>query len=109
MAEATAQPGELDLASTPWAGDDIDNASLVVLEVMKRCGIKTGRLRPVDLRPIVAPLLRELNLRVATPEQIEEERELMVHMAYEDSKHIARVREHLTQLVSGKCIDELPF
>jgi hypothetical protein len=79
----------LDLGALLVLGD---SAALFVFEFLKELRFSTGNLQAADLRPMVVPLLTALNLRVASPERLKEEREMIAQLDYIEARHIAPLR-----------------
>lgn len=77
---------------------DIDDAVLLVMEVLKELGLNTGDLIQADFQPVVRPLLSALNLRVAAPDRLEYEREHVAQFDHIEEQHAARVRHRLRDL-----------
>jgi hypothetical protein len=78
--------------------DDGDSAALLVFEFLNEIGFRTGDLEAADFKQVVTPLLAGLNLRVAHPERLAEERELSVQLEHIEGQHLARLRRRLRQL-----------
>ena len=74
---------------------DVEDAAVLAFELLKELGFSSGSLVPADLQPVVAPLVRGLNLRVATPERLERERDDAAHLDYIEAIHAARAGVHL--------------
>ena len=88
---------------------DVDDAAVLVFETLKEIGLHTGELEAADFRSVVVPLLHALDLRVASPERLEEEREMLAQLGYIDAQHTAPLLQHLLELNRPRVEDDLPW
>src|SRR3954465_10217664 len=82
----------------PVAIDDGDCAAELVLQFLNRLGFSTGEFKAADFKPIVVPLLAALDLRVASPDRLEDKREMLSQQADMEFDHINQLRWRLRKL-----------
>jgi hypothetical protein len=66
-------------------------------------------LKAADFRPVVVPLLAALDLRVASPVRLEEEREMILQQASIAFDHVTELRQRLRKLNGCEAGSDLPF
>jgi hypothetical protein len=88
---------------------DADDAAMLVFEALKEIGLRTGELEATDFELVVERLLRVLDLRVASPERLDEERERIAQLDYIEAQHIAPLRQRLLELNRPRAEDDLPW
>ena len=68
-----------------------------------------GAEADTDFQPVVARRLDEMNLRVASPDRLEEERETRAQLGMIEAGHLTRLRQQLRNLNGCEDDNELPF
>ena len=88
---------------------DLDDAVQLGFALLEALGLRTGDLAPVDLAPVIRPLLANLNLRVAAPERLDRERHDLVLLDHLEKQQVARVRQRLMAQHGIASASDLPW
>jgi hypothetical protein len=89
--------------------DDGDSAAMLVFEFMNELGFRTGELEAADFKPVVVRVLAALDLRVASPERLEAERETTAQLDMIEADHVACLGQKLRNLNGCEADSDLPF
>ena len=86
-----------------------DSAAMLVFEFLNEIGFSTGDLEAAEFKPVVVRLLAALDLRVASPDRLEVERDMIAQQDLIEADHVARLRRQLRNLNGCEVESELPF
>src|SRR5215211_2950689 len=89
--------------------DDGDCAAELVLQFLNRIAFSTGEFKAADFKPIVVPLLAALDLRVASPDRLKTEKEMLLQQADMEFDHVQALLRQLRKLNGCEADSDLPF
>jgi hypothetical protein len=96
-------------ATMPASVDDGDSAAMLVFEFLNEIGFSTGDLQAAEFKPVVVRLLAALDLRVASPDRLEAERDMIAQQDMIEADHVARLRQRLRNMNGCEAENDLPF